>query len=585
MTPVFPILLLATALFLVSCGLDQPAGREENYVTVRLDDSLSRYDSVRILILADGDTDAVIGKAWDGRLASPQEIPPYRLDDAESRPVSVRVLGYDQFGRLILDMRIVRRNGELVVSNVALPKPSPDLSALEVGPGALSPAFDPAVKEYAMALAYNQTWLQVTMTPVYPQAIMSAGLARAYSGQAVDPIDMRVGSNRIVLNVTAADTSAQYVLIATRAQAPTDTVRIPPDTVKVPPDTIKVPPDTLPQGSPFAAWKHMALISPDFTQVGMENQTVVSDFPVLLRLTPTNFNLAEAGENGKDIRFTNLDHRVLPHEIVAWDAPNGSARIWIKTDTLRGNGSVGSILMYWGNPSAASASDPAKVFTAEAGWSGVWHLEEEGKGAAGEFKDATGRFHGTASGKVPSSRFVGAITYAQDFKAANDQSSISIPSAFDPGPDVWTMILWVKQESQGSGVIFSKGDGTAPNKERFQLLTQPDGRLGLQRAGVKTFTNIYLPAGAWCQVGIVNEGTESRFYIDGWYRESMAFGQGPGASAKVFLGSSDESGWDGYNGALDEVWFSHTVRSKEYLRLLFESQKRYSPFLTVLPMY
>ena len=316
-------------------------------------------------------------------MAAPQEIPPYRIGDAETRPVSVRVKGFDQYGRLILDMRISKRNGGQVVENIALPKPSPSLAALAVGPGALSPAFDPAVKEYAVALAYNQTWLQVTMTPAYPHAIMSAGLVRAYSGKAAEPIDMGVGANRIVLNIVAADTSTQYILNATRAQAPTDTT-------KVPPDTTKVPPDTLPQGNPFAAWKHMALITPDFAQVGMGGFTEVTGFPVLLRLTPSNFNLAEAGENGKDIRFATPDHRALPHEIVSWNANSGSARIWIKTDTLRGDGATGSILMYWGNPAAVPASDPAKVFPAEAGWSGVWHLEEEGKGAYGEYQGRHG---------------------------------------------------------------------------------------------------------------------------------------------------------------------------------------------------
>jgi hypothetical protein len=240
--------------------------------------------------------------------------------------------------------------------------------------------------------------------------------------------------------------------------------------------------------------------------------------------------------------------------------------------------------MYWGNPSAVSTSDPAKVFTADAGWSGAWYLEEEGKGASGEYKDATGRFHGTASGKAASSRFVGAITYAQDFKAANTQSAISIPEAFDPGPNAWTMILWVRQEGQGKGVIFAKGDGTQPNRDRFQFFTQ-SGRLGLQQYLGSKMTDIYLPDNVWCMVGLVNEGTKIHFYIDGQKQETITGSQGKDASAKACLGALDANGTDGFSGSLDEAWFSHTARSQDYMRLLFESQKRFSPFLTVLPQY
>lgn len=579
MLPKIPILIMTAILFLASCDPDGSSAREENFVKVRLNDSLSRYDSVRILILAGEDTGAVIGEAWNGRLAAPGEIPPYRLDDAETRTVSVRVMGYDQFGRLVLDMRISKRNGVQVVTNIALPKPSPDLSALAVGPGALTPAFDPAVKEYAVALANNQTWIQVTMTPAYPQAIMSAGLSRAYSGKAVDPIDVRVGTNRIVLNITAADTSAQYIINATRGQAPSDTGKVPPDSV---------PPDTVPPAGPFAAWKHMALISPDLGQAGMETDAVVRDLPILLRLAASNFAFSEAGENGKDLRFATLDHRVLPHEVAHWDPAAGSAAVWIKTDTLRGNGSSGSFLMYWGNP-AAAASDSARVFPDQAGWSGVWHLDEEAKGIAGEFRDATGRFDGTSISRTPPASKDGVVAYSLDFKVTLSQAAskavVSIPAEFDPGPDAWTMTFWTKRESQGSGVIFAKGDATVADGDRFQVLVQEDGRLIMQRYGGKLPTNTFLPAGAWCLVGIVNEGNLTHLYLDGKRQETLSGTQGKNAAAKVYLGAINQYGTDNYEGTLDEVWFSHTVRSQDFMRLLFESQKPYADLITVLPQY
>ena len=81
------------------------------------------------------------------------------------------------------------------------------------------------------------------------------------------------------------------------------------------------------------------------------------------------------------------------------------------------------------------------------------------------------------------------------------------------------------------------------------------------------------------------DGTKADIYVDGEKKGTIAGSQGSDANAKVFLGAMDANGTDGFQGTLDEVWFSHTVRSKDYMRLLYESQKRFSPFLTVLPQY
>ncbi len=562
-------LLLFCAL-LGSCRLDQTSSREEKYVTVRLNDSLTRYDSVQVLILANGDTNVIVGKAWDGRLNAPGAIPAFRLDDAETRNLTIRVKGYDAFGRLSLDMMIFKLDGKQVVTNFIVAKPSPALASLKVAPGILTPAFDPAVKAYTIHLANNQTWLQVTMEPVYAQASMFAGLIRAASGVAVDPIDMAIGENRLVLNVTTADTSTQYVITATRDKNP-------------PSDTITIPKDTI-VADPFAAWKHQALISPDYRQVNLGSNFMVTDFPLLLRLDKDHFHLSEVAPDGRDFRFATASGKILPYELMIWDQ-GSEARIWVKIDTLRGRGDTSPILMYWGNPAAVSASDPAAVFPTGLGWTGVYHLEETGKGDPGEYKDATGNFNGTGVGRTPPSRKGDAVGYGQDFKSTNTQAVIQLPDAFDPGPDAWTMQMWIKQEGNERGTIFNKGDGTTSNQQRFQLVSREnDGQLMLLTPGNNFITQTDLPVDQWLLLGLVFDGSRVHMYERGVESESLTWHQGSPEFAKTFLGAADEKGTTGFHGSMDEFWVSHVARTPDFMRLMYENQKPYSPFVSIVPL-
>ncbi|MDQ3002924.1 MAG: DUF2341 domain-containing protein [Fibrobacterota bacterium] len=567
--------LLVSCLFQLSgCHPDQTSVREENYVTVKLHDSLSRYNSVLIQILAAGDTNQVVGHIWNGPLAAPGALPAYRMDDGESRDLSVRVRGYDATDRLVFDMMISKVGGMQVVTNVALPKLSPSLSSLKISPGVLTPAFSPAIKEYSLHLDYGQTSVRLILVPEFEDASLLIGFIKAKSGRQSDTLPMRVGPNRITISVTTADTSTQYIVTATRAAAPADTV-------------VNPGPVPNPDPNPFVLnWKHWALVKLNPREVGLAMGVKIPDFPLLLRLNKNNFTFAQALSDGRDIRFVTSSGKLLPHEIMKWDAVNQEGRIWLRLDTLRADDDGDPILMYWGNPNAVSASEPEKVFPPESGWSGVWHLEETGKGVAGEYRDASGQAHATScriNGSDPS-RKDGTVGYAQDFKVANQQTAISIPDPFDPGAAEWSMHMWVKQSGGNDATLFSKADGTTANQQRFRINSLAGGRLALQRNGADYLTNIWFPDDYWMLVGIIYDGSNARVFIDGFERETMPWTQGAHHSAKAFLGAEDEQGTRGFSGTLDEIWFSSRAKSPEYMRMIFETQKVYSTFVTLLPL-
>jgi biopolymer transport protein ExbB len=109
----------------------------------------------------------------------------------------------------------------------------------------------------------------------------------------------------------------------------------------------------------MAGWSHSATfeINTGTDGAGLEAGETITDFPLLVRLDKGSFDFSAVKANGEDIRFAAADGTPLAHEIELWDPQAGKAVIWVKMNTISGN-SIDSILMYWGNSAAASASDP-----------------------------------------------------------------------------------------------------------------------------------------------------------------------------------------------------------------------------------
>ncbi len=78
-------------------------------------------------------------------------------------------------------------------------------------------------------------------------------------------------------------------------------------------------------------------------------------YQVLLELNPANFP-AKAKSDGSDLRFEDGNGKELNYWIEDWDFGAKEAKIWVKVPSISVNGET-KIKMYYGNPSASSASD------------------------------------------------------------------------------------------------------------------------------------------------------------------------------------------------------------------------------------
>ena len=541
----------------------EPEGRTDQYVTVRLNDSLGRFDSVNVQILAEGDTSAIVGTLWSGRLADPGSIPSYLLDQGETRTLSIRVRAWDADGRLALDERIGKADGKQVVTLIPIPMPSPRLASLSVSQGSLSPAFAAGTHAYTLSLPPSQSSLRVTAAPEYAYARIFVDALQAKPGEPSQPIPLAIGSNRITLTVVAADTSDQYILTVLRA-APTDTSH------SVPIDTGKqAPEDTL-----FKDWKHkgvVVLTLPSAEGLQAEPSVRVTGFPLLLRLNAANFDFSETADSGRDLRFTTPQGKLLDHDIARWDADARQAEVFIRCDTLSAGGQSPTLLMYWGNANAASAAAPEKVFSKDAGWTGAWHFEERGAGKAGEYRDATGMFPGTAAGAFPT-RMDGPVGYSQDFNSGS-QGWITLPNEYDPGTDRFTLNMWIYGEGKNTAYVLIKS-GMAASDQRFELdIGQGAGNYSFGSNGIRTTFGFGAPQLTWQLLGIVCGPDSVHFFANGVLKESHRFALKGDPHSDVIIGARNPEGTSGFQGRLDEIWSFSGSRDAWYMRLLYENQK------------
>ncbi len=341
-------------------------------------------------------------------------------------------------------------------------------------------------------------------------------------------------------------------------------------------------------------WNNKRSIYLNTTKSGAGVYSDVYGFPVLIRLSENNFDFSQAAENGEDIRFTSRNGTPLPHEIEKWDGVAGYAAIWVKTDTIYGNDSTQSILMYWGNPKAQDNSNSKLVFDTASGFQGVWHLGDEQNGF---IRDAT--FNGYDGSSPDTARpgiGTGAIGNCRTFNGISDfiimkntaESKIDFPQDGYYSVSVWISLDTIDLKSR---CIVSKGyEQYYLRSSSFSadaIITSPlwefvefDGE-----EKVWEVTNSSVTVKQWVHLVGVRKGTLQYLYcngvlvdstIDKWFNENAA----RKSSNDLYIGRFAETikipfdqGLGYFKGNIDEVRVISTAVSPEWIRLCYMNQK------------
>jgi len=323
-------------------------------------------------------------------------------------------------------------------------------------------------------------------------------------------------------------------------------------------------------------WLYRKKLTIDSTKIDAD----LTDFPVAVTLSSSNFTFARARGNGEDIRFTDKNGIPLNYEIEKWDSTGQSAVVWVKIPTVEEEGDT-DFFLYYGNAGAPDSQNKTAVWSN--GYVGVWHLGEGDSTAADFYKDSTiNANHGTlqdtdgddiaATGKVD-----GAIDFVGNAASGGDLDWIQAgtTNVFN-GTGVMTVEAWIKQDNYNkyNSIIERQEDA---NGWGFTTISDaPAGRLRFTTAGVKDYFSTGTVADTnWHHVAATYDSSfDAHFYIDGAFNSTDPHTAGGVATTiTVGIGSYYGRGFSPrfFDGLIDEARVSNVVRSDAWIKADYNS--------------
>jgi len=368
-------------------------------------------------------------------------------------------------------------------------------------------------------------------------------------------------------------------------------------------------------------WANRKTITLDTGPEGVPITAPVADLPVPVRLHSGNFpHFLSTLENGADLRFMSAeDTAPLKFHVERWDAINELALVWVKVPTLA-PGSANKLRLYFNNPKAVAAQEPALTVDADMGL--VYRFAE----LAGPPQDTTANGnHASASSAVPmpASLIAGGVrfdggqsititdnpTLAQAAEtgftfsawvkagagatpaavavapaAATDPAAVAAatPAATDPAAVATPAATAAPPPpaAAADGVLFDRVSGAGA---RLALVMQGNALKAIvQPAGGTAVESPPSPpiAGAtWQHLALVVGPTRTSVYVGGVEVtgiDTPAFAH----SGDIHVGASSTG--DGFfSGEMDELQLARVTRSADYLRLASAAQGDVGGFVVI----
>ncbi|MDB5048990.1 MAG: hypothetical protein JWO30_2061, partial [Fibrobacteres bacterium] len=330
----------------------------------------------------------------------------------------------------------------------------------------------------------------------------------------------------------------------------------------------------------YTGWTYVSTINFNTTSSGANVPTDVANFPLLVRLDSNNFFFDQAMPDGRDIRFADPDGTPLAYEIERWDATLKKAEIWVLVPQVDGNSDRDFINCYWGNPSAATQSSPNTAFPTSAGFSGVWHLDEDGNTTAAGYGDATSNaYTGTGTGLSASSDVSAQVGIGQQFDGST--SYITVTGSYPATTTARTFSLWAKSNTAtvSNSVIAAYGTYPGSGGQVFGLAEWSSGaKFGSWTDGSSNPSGTAVVDQSWHHLAATYDGATVRFYQDGSLAGSGAVVLNTGSGTFVAGARMNDKSLK-WNGIIDEMRVSSVQRSADWIKLEYENQRTGGKFL------
>jgi hypothetical protein len=332
-------------------------------------------------------------------------------------------------------------------------------------------------------------------------------------------------------------------------------------------------------------WKYSRKVYLNTTATGASVGGSVFDFPVLVRLTNSNFNFVQAQPDGKDLRFAKANGPMLPYEIERWDAGTNQAEIWVKIDTVYGNRNTQYFTMSWGastGSATVSLSNGTSVFDTTNGFQGVWHMNDP---VSGPVRDATiNGYNGTAVNASALTSVNAIVGLGRGF-AATDSGYIMLPGTaqgklnFEEN-GIYAISAWVYLDTLDSmnHAIVTKSD------QQYNMEVFENDWEFAEYKSTKQWEWSRSPATAqqWAFVVGVRNGSSQYLFVNGSCVDSIITMPAVTSSARntgypVMFGKTDGSPQTGFpyyfHGMLDEIRMLNYAPNADWIKLCYMNQK------------
>jgi hypothetical protein len=330
-------------------------------------------------------------------------------------------------------------------------------------------------------------------------------------------------------------------------------------------------------------------------QANVSGSSDLSNFPLLVKIeNDCNLRTAANGgsvqnSNGYDIIFTASDGTTqLDHELVSYDGVTGDLVAWVKIPTLSASSDT-DIYMYYGNSTiSCDPSNPAGVW--DSNYKGVWHLDE----TSGTHYDSTSNDNDATPVNGVSQNTIGKIDGADDFDGTNDYVDIGQPANgsldFNELSD-FCISAWFKADTADHNM-------TIVGQKRQSTIAlgvyDPSGDKIYFRMDDSSYhySDNPITLGEWYHVALCYDfvsGTtgNSYMYVNGVAQttnglntyDAMPLGEWRIGDEDRWCPSCGSVGPDElFDGIIDEVRMSGTVRSGDWFKTSYDNQRDPSSF-------
>ena len=314
----------------------------------------------------------------------------------------------------------------------------------------------------------------------------------------------------------------------------------------------------------YPGWQYSGSINLLTTSEGANLPASASEdgFPLLVRLHKDFFNFSQAKAGGDDVRFSTSSGAPLPYQIEEWDAAQGTASIWVRIPTIKGNARQ-EIRLHWGNPDVAGESNGKAVFNESNGYLSVWHMAEAVQDEVGTLE----------SKDVATTVTLGMVGKARHFAGGQGVSCGDKIPNYPVGASPHSSEVWFRAEKP-NGRPLAWGNEHGQGKVVMHFQSPPHVKMDCYFSGADVSSEGRMPMNEWTQVVHTYQQGDSRIYVNGVLSGVSTKAGAPLAiksPARLFIG-----GWyDNYDfiGDIDEVRISKVVRSADWVKLQHENQK------------